>query len=97
MYKIEYTPLAKEDLKWFEKREQRAIIDAVDLQLLHQPKGETRNRKQMRPNSTAEWELRIGKFRVFYNVHEEMSLVEIQRVGEKRGSTFVFRGTEEDV
>jgi mRNA-degrading endonuclease RelE of RelBE toxin-antitoxin system len=51
---------------------QRAIVfDAVDEQLGNQPAVETRNRKPMRPNPVAPWELRIGDLRVYYDIQEE--------------------------
>ena len=47
------------------------ILDAVDRQLAHEPYKETRNRKPMRPNPVAPWELRIGSLRVYYEAHEK--------------------------
>ena len=73
------------------------IIDAIDAQLIYEPALETRNRKRMRPNPYAEWELRSGDFRVLYNVDDQVHIVEIERVGEKRGDAFYFRGQEEDI
>jgi len=32
---------------------------------------ETRNRKPMRPNPLAPWELRIGDLRIYYDVNEK--------------------------
>ena len=46
------------------------MLDTVDEQLTHQPTGETRNRKPMRPNPLAPWELRIGTLRVYYDVED---------------------------
>jgi mRNA-degrading endonuclease RelE of RelBE toxin-antitoxin system len=97
MYEIEYTPQAIEDLKYFQKHEQQKILDEILVQLRYQPTVETRNRKRTRPNIIARWELRIGEFRVFYNVEEQVQIVEIQRIGEKEGNTFLFRGQQEDV
>ena len=97
MYEIEYTPQAIEDLKYFQKHEQQKILDEILVQLRYQPSVETRNRKRTRPNSIAGWELRISEFRVFYNVEEQVEIVEIQRIGEKEGNTFLFRGQQEDV
>ncbi len=51
----------------------------------------------MRPNDVADWELRVGNFRVLYDVDEQVRIVEIQRVGEKRGSRFLFGGREEEI
>jgi len=44
------------------------LLDAIDLQLRHQPMVQTRNRKRMRPNPLATWELRVGNLRVYYDV-----------------------------
>jgi len=38
--------------------------------LINQPNVETRNRKPMRPNPIAPWELRIGDLRVYYEIEE---------------------------
>jgi mRNA-degrading endonuclease RelE of RelBE toxin-antitoxin system len=71
MYEIEYTESALDDLEYFRKAERQLILDQVDLQLTYEPTVETTNRKRLRPNDLAEWELRIGKFRVFYDVTGE--------------------------
>jgi mRNA-degrading endonuclease RelE of RelBE toxin-antitoxin system len=97
MYQLEYTQKAVEDLKWFSTPEQSQILDGIDTQLRYEPTAETRNRKRMRPNSVAAWELRIGDFRVLYDVDEQVKIVEIQRIGEKRRSEFFFRGKKEDL
>ena len=61
------------------------MLDAVDNQLTHQPTVETRNRKPMRPNPVAPWELRVGNLQVYYDVEEEPeSLVYIRAVGIKQ-------------
>ena len=97
MYTIEYTQRALEDLITLKKHEQSEILDAVDAQLMYEPTVEVRNRKRMRPNPYAAWELRVGDFRVLYDVNERVRIVEIQRVGEKRGEGFFFRGRREDI
>jgi hypothetical protein len=61
------------------------VLDAVDEQLVHQPTVETRNRKPMRPNPLAPWELRIGNLGVYYDVEEEPEpVVFIRAVGVKQ-------------
>ena len=97
MFAIEYTVQAVEDLRWFKRHEQTIIVDGIEQQLRHEPLTETRNRKRLRINSTADWELRLGDFRVLYIVDEQVRIVEIQRVGEKRRNTFFFRGRKEDL
>lgn len=97
MYDIEYTDRALEDIRWFRKHERNIIVDGIDQQLRYEPTVETRNRKEMEPNSTASWELRIGVFRVFYDVAEHIQIVAIERVGEKRGNAIFFRGRKEEL
>jgi mRNA-degrading endonuclease RelE of RelBE toxin-antitoxin system len=97
MYEIEFTPEALEDLKSFRKFEQNEIIDGIETQLKYEPTVETRQRKQLRPNDIAEWELRIGKFRVFYNVEEEVLIVSIEAVGFKIGNMLFIRGEKREI
>jgi hypothetical protein len=51
----------------------------------------------MRANETADWELRVRHFRILYSVDKIVRIIEIQRIGEKRGNRFFFRGQQEDV
>jgi mRNA-degrading endonuclease RelE of RelBE toxin-antitoxin system len=69
-YSIEYSPDAENHLRFLTARQQAIVLDTVDEQLTHQPTVETRNRKPMRPNPLAPWELRIGVLRVYYDVEE---------------------------
>lgn len=95
MYEIEFTPEAVQDLRYFKKFEQNIIIDAIQTQLLYEPTTETRNRFRRSPPDIAEWELRIGIFRVFYNVDDLVQIVSIERIGEKPNNTVSFRGQED--
>lgn len=94
MYDIEYTLEAISDLKSFRKYERQLIVDQIDEQLSYEPAHETRNRKRLRPNNVAEFELRITRFRVFYDVDENRNLVKIEAVGHKVGSSLFIRGKE---
>ena len=78
----------------FKKRERQAILDGIDEQLVYEADVETRNRKRLRPNRTSEWEVRIGKYRVFYDVHQSDQIVEVRMIGEKRGNLVLVRGAE---
>jgi mRNA-degrading endonuclease RelE of RelBE toxin-antitoxin system len=78
----------------FKKRDRKIIVDGIAEQLRHDPVGETRNRKRLRPNATSEWELRIEKYRIFYDLNPEERVVEVKVVGEKRGNRVVVRGEE---
>ncbi len=62
------------------------VLDTIDKQLLHEPTRQTRNRKilvSLIPpweHVPPVWELRIGEYRVFYDVDEETSTVTIRAV-----------------
>jgi len=96
-YKIGFTERALADLAWFKKNEQNEIRDGIYENLEHEPTLETRNRKKLRPNETAEWELRIGKFRVFYDVDEAVRIVAIEAIAEKKGNSLFFQGEEQEL
>ena len=83
-YRIEYSPDAEEHMRTLTSRQQAIILETVERQLTHQPTIETRNRKPMRPNPVAPWELRIGTLRVYYDVeHEPEATVYVRAVGVK--------------
>jgi mRNA-degrading endonuclease RelE of RelBE toxin-antitoxin system len=92
-YRIEYSPETEEHLRTLTARE-LTVLDSVEKQLKHQPTVETRNRKPMRPNPIAPWELRIGDLRVYYDVeHEPEGIVSIRAIGIKERSFRVFSGS----
>ncbi|MBR8829031.1 MAG: type II toxin-antitoxin system RelE/ParE family toxin [Gomphosphaeria aponina SAG 52.96 = DSM 107014] len=82
------------DLSYFEKSAQVTIIDAIEKQLTDQPSQATRNRKPLRPNSRFEWELRVGSYRVFYNISEQKVTVTVISVGYKQGNKVYIRSQE---
>jgi mRNA-degrading endonuclease RelE of RelBE toxin-antitoxin system len=94
MFAIEFRPDAIEDLALLRKFDQQQIIHIIETQLRNQATEESRNRKRLRPNQLAEWELRIGDFRVFYDVDSETASVVILAIGEKRGNKLLVHGKE---
>jgi mRNA-degrading endonuclease RelE of RelBE toxin-antitoxin system len=91
-YKIEFTEDAKIDLSYYTAYERKIIVSEIGKQLTHQPLVETKNRKKLQDNPIASWELRIGKFRVFYEVIE--TTVNILIVGHKVHNVLFIRGAE---
>lgn len=68
----------------------------IERQLTSEPSKETRNRKLLRPNPVAPWELRLGDLRVFYEVGDETAaVVRILAVGVK--SREVLRIGDEEI
>ncbi len=84
LYRIEYSPHAEGHLRALTARQRALVVEVIDQQLTHQPTLETRNRKPMRPNPIAPWELRVGNLRVYYGVAQEPdAVVLIRAVGVK--------------
>jgi mRNA-degrading endonuclease RelE of RelBE toxin-antitoxin system len=93
-YRIEVTEEAKDDLSYYTASERKLIVAEIRGQLTHQPHVETKNRKPLRDNPIAPWELRVGKYRVFYEVEETTSTVSVVSVGHKEHNVLLIRGKE---
>lgn len=93
-YRIDVTEDAKLDLSYFSARERKLVVSKLREQLTHVPLTETRNRKKLRNNPLFPWELRIGNFRVFYEVNEDDRAVTILAVGSKEHQKLSIRGKE---
>ncbi len=84
-YRVEYSPDVLDHLRSLTVRQQGIVLDEIEQQLIYQPMVETRNRKPMRLNSLAPWELRIGALRVYYDVEDAPEpVVLIRAVGLKQ-------------
>lgn len=99
MYAIHITDDAEEDLAYYRPYERKQIIDGIVAQLSYEPMIPTGNRKQLRANPIATWELRIGRYRVFYEVETadevvpgEAVAVIIVSVGHKEHNVLYVRG-----
>jgi mRNA-degrading endonuclease RelE of RelBE toxin-antitoxin system len=94
-YRIEYSPTAEEHLRALSAGERATVFDSIDEQLGQQPALETRNRKPMRPNPLAPWELRIGDLRVYYDIADEPErVVTIVAIGIKDRNSLRIGGEE---
>jgi mRNA-degrading endonuclease RelE of RelBE toxin-antitoxin system len=62
--------------------------------LTREPLRETRNRKPLRENPLSHWELRVGRYRVFYDVSELEQHVKVIAVGHKVRSKLFIGGKE---
>jgi mRNA-degrading endonuclease RelE of RelBE toxin-antitoxin system len=89
-YEIVMHELAVEELESQRAYDQRRIIAAIREHLGDQPSIETRRRKcliDLTPSFDHElpvWELRVGAFRVFYDVAEKDKRVHVRAVREKQ-------------
>jgi mRNA interferase RelE/StbE len=90
-FDIRLVPSADTDLDYYEAREQRIILDAVEKFLGFDADVQSKRRKRLRPNPLAPWELRIGDYRVFYEIAAE-DVVRVLAVGHKVHNKLYIRG-----
>ncbi len=89
MFAVEFSEDALEDLTGVRPFDRRRILAAIETQLGDVPIRESRNRKQLRglvPPFEAVppiWELRVGDYRVFYDVDEEEHRVYVRAIRRK--------------
>jgi mRNA interferase RelE/StbE len=89
VYKIRFARDAQKDLIALPAYHRARVIEAIEAQLLGSPPTPTRNRKllvNLIPPWTAEppiWELRVGDYRVFYDVSEAEAVVYVRAIRRK--------------
>lgn len=94
-FRIDMAAQATTDLMTYRSFERKEIVTAIRQQLGFEPLTETANRKTLRVNAlAAAWELRIGRFRVFYTVDVEHATVRILAIGHKVHNRLFVRGEE---
>ena len=94
-YTVEFAESVEDHFRALTARDRATVLAAIDRQLLHEPLTETRNRKPLRPNPVAPWELRVGALRVFYEVvGANVGVVRILAVGRKQRNVLTI-GDEE--
>jgi mRNA-degrading endonuclease RelE of RelBE toxin-antitoxin system len=93
-FAIKFSRAAREHLDGFRKRDQQILLATITRHLTDRPGEATRHRKQRAPNAVAPWELRVGDFRVFYDVHRDAGQIEIVAVGHKIHNVLYIGGEE---
>jgi mRNA-degrading endonuclease RelE of RelBE toxin-antitoxin system len=93
VYEIQFAATARGHLRGLTGRDRVTTVAAIEAQLSHEPLIETRNRKRLRPNPLAPWELRVGNIRVFYDV-DEPGIVTVVAIGLKDGNRLYLEGEE---
>lgn len=89
-YEIRIHELAADELHALRAYDHRIVLTAIEEQLMHQPTVSTRRRKCLVNLTPAfehvppVWELRVGEFRVFYDVDEPELKVHVRAVRRKR-------------
>jgi mRNA-degrading endonuclease RelE of RelBE toxin-antitoxin system len=88
-FSIETSVSAVAELKAIKAYERKRITEEIDAQLKDQPTTETRNRKplpKVEPgfeHVPPLWELRVGEYRVFFDVNEDEKKVIVRAVRKK--------------
>jgi mRNA-degrading endonuclease RelE of RelBE toxin-antitoxin system len=94
-YEIDFTHEATRHLGALDARDRTTLLRAVRRRLEHEPDVETRNRKKLRPNPVAPWELRVGSLRVYFDVEDEpRRVVRVLAVGLKERNRVRIGGDE---
>lgn len=97
-FRITYSDVAVRHLSALTARQRATVLDVVELKLTHQPTVPSRNRKRLRENAVAPWELRIGDIRVYFDVEETPeAVVTIRAVGLKTRERVLIGGEEVDL
>jgi mRNA-degrading endonuclease RelE of RelBE toxin-antitoxin system len=89
VYRIDFAVGVVRDLAELRAYDRQRLLHRIELQLSHQPLEMTRNRKPLlgleSPWDQEEpiWELRVGTYRVFYDVEESERRVIVRAVRRK--------------
>ena len=89
-FQVNFTPSADQDLKYLQVYEQRVVIVAIQSYLREDANVEDNRRKRLRPNELAPWELRAGKYRIFYELRA--AEVQVVAIGHKEHNELLIRG-----
>jgi len=95
-FEVKLVPSADDDLVFYKRRQQNVIVDAVEGFLGVDADIESRKRRRLRPNPLAPWELRIGDYRVFYEIRAQ-GLVRMLAIGHKVHSDLFIRGQRVEI
>ena len=89
MHALRFATSVATDLKRIRAFDRSRIIESMESQLLEEPTTLTRHRKllvNLVPPWSGElpvWELRVGEYRIFYDVSEDEELVYVRAVRKK--------------
>jgi mRNA-degrading endonuclease RelE of RelBE toxin-antitoxin system len=93
VFEIRFAEGVEEDLRKIRIFYRNQILDAIAEQLTHEPNTRTKNRKLLEnlippwQSVAAIWELRVGEYRVFYDVSPAESVVYVRAVRRKPRGT----------
>jgi mRNA-degrading endonuclease RelE of RelBE toxin-antitoxin system len=92
-YEILVHETAATEIEVLRTYDQRRVVGAIEGQLTHEPTAPTRRRKCLVglvptfEHVPPVWELRVGAYRVFYDVDETAACVHVRAVRRKDATT----------
>ena len=95
-FEVRFVPSAADDLHHFEAHERRIIADGIQEFLEVDADRENKRRKLLRPNPLAPWELRVGDYRVFYEITAG-GAVRVLAIGRKLHNELFIRGRRAEI
>jgi len=93
-FSIDLTKTAHGHLEALCRHDRNRVLDVIKEQLTYSPDEETRNKKVLRKNPVADWELRVHPFRVFYEVDTVNKVVRVLAIGVKDRDRLIIGGKE---
>ena len=90
-YQVTFSAESLQHVEFLSVRQRQIVLSGIREQLIYEPTVETCNRKLMRPNSLAVWELRIGNLRVYYDIDTDESIVDSGSWHKRRKSSIHCR------
>lgn len=78
-YKVEFAQTVRKDLRKIQKRDVTRILSAID-QLSVNPR--TLDSKKLKGEEL--WRVRVGRYRVLYEIHDDILLVAVVKVGHRK-------------
>ena len=93
-FELKWSPDAKDHLSVLSAYQRVAAVDGAERHLKDEPTQPAKNRKLLRENPVATWELRVGNIRLFYNIDSSNHAVEIVAVGVKEHNRLRIGGQE---
>jgi mRNA interferase RelE/StbE len=76
MFRIVFRPAAAGQIRRLRRVDAVAILDAIETHLRYEPERVSRSRiKRLRGRQDAIYRLRVGEYRVFYDVLEDQVIV----------------------
>src|SRR5262245_59982919 len=91
-YTVEISDDAEEDLTYYRAYERRIILEEALAHLRDHPNRASNAQKKLQENPIAPWEVKVGKYRVFYAIEPDAPVVVIVSVGHKEHNTLYIRG-----